>query len=176
MEGLLYIPNFISNDEANTILDCLNKESNWKSVGSSKHSRRVLHYGYSYSYTTTYITKTNPIPDLYQFILERIKIKNLEQLIINEYLPGQGIAPHIDSSSFGPEIACLTLNSGIQIDFIRPNYDKYSIYVEPNSLYIMSGESRTHWKHGIAPRKKDGNVIRDTRYSLTFRSINKTNM
>ena len=98
-----------------------------------------------------------------------------DQLIINKYLPGQGIAPHIDKpSQFGPYIACVTLGSGVEIQFSKTGEETIPIYVEPNSLYIMSGDARYTWKHGIASRKSDlvsdQKIARGTRISLTFRT------
>ena len=102
-------------------------------------------------------------------------LPQFDQLIINQYLPGQSIAPHIDKpSQFGPYIVCVTLGSGVEIQFSKTGEETTSIYVEPNSLYIMSGDARYTWKHGIASRKSDlvadKKIVRGTRISLTFRT------
>ena len=34
-----------------------------------------------------------------------------EQAIVNEYEPGQGIAPHVDRDCFGPVVATVSLGS-----------------------------------------------------------------
>lgn len=206
--GLYYIPNFITQTESETILSELATNPNWVGVTVAENSRRVIHYGYLYSYTGGPLQPTEPIPCLYDSIRSRIgslcsstsslcvfenpltafenpfstveqEIQTVtspkfDQLIINKYLSGQGIASHIDhTTNFGPVIACLTLGSGVEIQFTRPKHESFKIYTEPNSLYIMSGDARYFWKHGIAQRKNDtvdGKIRpRGTRISLTFR-------
>ena len=69
---------------------------------------------------------------------------------------------------------CITIGGGITIDFTKGN-EIISVYVEPKSAYIMSGDSRYKWKHGIRKVKKDVvngvKIPRTTRYSLTYRTI-----
>jgi len=99
------------------------------------------------------------------------------QIIINEYIPGQGIAPHIDHvGSFGETVASLSLLSPVLMDF-QSNETKElnSIFLQPCSLVVLSGDSRFKWTHGIKAVPVDninGNeVIRKKRVSITFRTI-----
>lgn len=50
-----------------------------------------------------------------------------------------------------------------------------TIWLEPNSLLKLTGQSRYHWNHGICARKSDiyntKKVIRKTRISITFRTL-----
>lgn len=182
--GLYYVPNFVTAKEAKQIIKTLLSHPDWKGVTASTKSRRVIQYGYTYSYQRGPLTSTQTIPDEYDFIqvrmLDLIKqhidndFTGFDQLIINEYLPGQGISGHIDHiKHFGPIIACLTLGSGIEMEFTHPKKESKSLYVAPNSLYIMSGKARYEWKHSITQRKSDyvngQTIVRGTRYSLTFR-------
>jgi alkylated DNA repair protein alkB family protein 8 len=164
----------------------LENSDRWVGVSASNKSRRVIHYGYNYSYIKGPLTITDPIPNTYHVIINKIKeyicqfisAKSsdlFDQLIINEYLPGQGISAHIDDTNkFGSIIACITLNSGVQIDFLKSGNQPQKIYVGANSLYIMSGDARYLWKHSIASRQSD--IIDDERHyrkkriSLTFRT------
>jgi len=199
-QGLYYVPNFLTSEESQSFLSELESQKSWVGVTASQKSRRVIHYGYIYSYIGGPLQPTDPIPKLYQSIVTRFKkfitenippesfkktfinegledppqVPPFDQLIINEYLPGQGISAHTDhTTKFGSIIACITLGSGVEIEFTRPGYDPVKIYVEPNSLYIMSDDARYLWKHAIAQRKSDvvNNKIvqRGTRISLTFR-------
>ena len=180
--GLYYFPNFITQSESEKILSELSANKKWVGVTSCKNSRRVIHYGYLYSYAGGPLNPTDPIPSFYDDIISNTvdtcpidNIPKFDQLIINEYMCGQGITPHIDDTKkFGPIIACVTLGSGIEIEFTRSQHETFKIYVEPNSLYIMSGDARYLWKHGIIQRKTDRvdgkRHCRGTRISLTFRT------
>ncbi len=193
-KGLHYFPNFLTSAEGKHLFDDLLTSSKWTGVSASDNARQVIQYGYTYSYTGGPLKATEPIPqnliELLTTKFEDPKWKSLcsvledgsdhpEQLIINRYLPGQGIAPHIDHLiNFGDVITCITLGSGVTIKFTRPGYHTYSIYVEPNSVYVMSGDARFEWKHSIDANKNDkvNNkvVSRGTRMSLTFRTVNKS--
>ncbi|KAI0069841.1 hypothetical protein K474DRAFT_1609794 [Panus rudis PR-1116 ss-1] len=93
------------------------------------------------------------------------------QVIINHYLPGEGITPHVDLlDRFGDGIIGVSLGSG----------ESAEVYLPPGSVYVMSGEARYRWTHGIEGRKADlierfdGDtegawVQRTTRVSITFR-------
>ena len=161
------------------------KNSNkWKGVSSSAKSRQVIQYGHNYSYTGGELETTDPIPDLYSLFKDRSLMptelqKALEgwepdQLIINRYLPGQGIASHTDNiKQFGPIVVCVTVGTGLEIEFTK-GLEKIPIYVEANSIYVMSGDARYKWRHAIMPRKSDtvnGKTIsRGLRDSLTYRT------
>jgi alkylated DNA repair dioxygenase AlkB len=88
-----------------------------------------------------------------------------DQLIINEYKPGQQIAPHTDHvTQFGPVIACITLGQQVPITF-GLGLDKKILEIEPGSMYIMTDEARYRWTHSLK------NTSQGTRYSLTYRTM-----
>lgn len=131
-------------------------------------SRLVQHYGYKYNYTTYDITeKCEYIPDfligLRNHLTDTCKTLKIipdtytfNQCIVNNYMPGQGISPHIDVTKYGDVIGCFTFGSGAEMVFSHKfESDSMGLYVKPNSLYIMSGESRYMWKHSMPNRKSD---------------------
>ena len=181
IKGLYYIPNYLTDDETKQILTYLKKTKDWFHIGKSSSSRRVMHYGYSYAYNRSGIEKLEDVPDLFkelvtinrinEYVPELDMQNELEQLIINEYKPGQGIHPHIDHTKyFGPVIVCLTIGSGIGIDFTKDEH-KRTLFVQPGSLYIMSGDARNVWRHGIKRSMYDVGKKRGIRVSLTYRTI-----
>lgn len=191
--GLYYFEDLIDSDEEQQIIESLSKSSDWFGVSQTANSRKVIHYGYEYSYTNRYAKpkKVNDIPDMYKTkILDKLKDKisediynkllkdySFDQLIINRYESNQGIAMHIDNKThFDGIILCVTIGSGTTINFSSEDSKKtYSIYVKPRSVYIMSGNARNTWLHGIDKKTydvlNDVMIKRGTRYSLTFRKI-----
>lgn len=122
------------------------------------------------------------------------------QVIINHYLPGEGITPHVDLlDRFGDGIIGVSLGSGCVMRFrklnpeeigVRSGYyqneehandnETQSVYLPPGSIYVMSGESRYSWTHGIERRtadlvqgglgdEHDNWIARSVRVSITFR-------
>ncbi|MEO9457695.1 MAG: alpha-ketoglutarate-dependent dioxygenase AlkB [Lentilitoribacter sp.] len=97
---------------------------------------------------------------------------------MNEYLPGQGIAPHVDCvPCFDNTIASLSLISSCEMNFRNLDYPelKSNLYLKPRSLLVLKDKSRLDWTHGIAPRKSDVvngvRLSRTRRLSLTFRKV-----
>jgi alkylated DNA repair dioxygenase AlkB len=146
--------------------------------------RRVQHYGYRYDYKARGITPDMKLGELPEWLLACAKELNRkgyfpkvpEQVIINEYQPGQGIAPHVDVTSFAETIASLSLGSPCIMEFTHSRRgSKIPMLLEPRSLIVLSGEARHHWKHSIPARKTDKyagiTLQRSRRISLTFRNL-----
>ena len=183
--GLLYFPDFIPNDLYDKVLDFLNKSNDWQCVGIPEKSRKVLQYGFEYKYRSAQTDiEVTPIPAVIDELRVLIKsINNIpeelpfNQCIINRYLPGQGISPHVDSPQFEDYICCFTMGSGGTMVFQHPTHGKYELFVEPRSVYLMSGEARYKWKHSMSGKKSDRvndkKLLRETRISVTFRSVLK---
>ena len=100
-----------------------------------------------------------------------------DQAIVNEYLPGQGIAAHVDCEPcFGNTIASVSLGSSCVMTLTRGDgLARHDLLLEPRSLLVLSGPARREWKHGIAARKSDfvngSRVARGRRLSITFRTV-----
>lgn len=186
-EGLVYRPGFLSEERERELLALIDGEES--SAWLSDLARRVQHYGYKYDYSYRGIDPSahlGPLPPW----LERLgrdvvssavdlchPIEAFDQAIINEYLPGQGIAPHTDRDCFGPVVATVSLNSDVVMDFVGPVGQKYSQTLQRRSLVLLAGAARARWRHGIAKRKNDkdpaiGRVMpRQRRVSITFRTV-----
>ena len=159
-QGLLYFKDIIDEKYKN-LLFCFLDDQKWKTLSESKNSRKVQHYGYLYDYKSGKTTvKTDPIPSEFQELIECIKEKcgdekcEFNQVIVNNYEKGQGISAHTDVKEYGEIIGCFTIGGGATMRFSKGD-QKYDLYVNPNSLYIMTGDSRHNWKHEMLSRKSD---------------------
>lgn len=147
--------------------------------------RRVQHYGYLYDYRARVARKEDhlgPLPGWLDSILERLCGTGLftqrpDQVIVNEYLPGQGISAHVDCEPcFGDCIASVSLIGGCVMDFAElRTAQRCALYLEPRSLVVLQGAARSRWTHAIPARKSDQlsgvSVRRSRRVSLTFRTM-----
>lgn len=81
----------------------------------------------------------------------------VRQCILNLYSPGQGIKAHIDiPHRFLDGIMILSFGSGVAMDFRNcVTTEKASLYLEPGSLCVLTGDARWSWSHAIAARKYD---------------------
>ena len=183
ISGLKYIPEYISNLQEDWIISEIKKHE-WL----NDLKRRVQHYGYKYDYKARKVNRDMRIGELPEW-LKRLSKKIFEdghmsevadQVIVNEYEPGQGISKHIDCEPcFEHTIASLSLGlgSGCVMDFTNKDNEKRKIshMLKPRSLIVLSGEARYEWLHGIAARKYDVwngfKYERKRRVSLTFRKV-----
>lgn len=181
--GARYLADFISRDEESDLLGAIDADDkSWR----DDLQRRVQHYGYRYDYSMRGISgddRLGALPSWVKAICIRLVQQNIfvaepDQLIVNEYEPGQGIAPHTDRDCFGPVIASLSLGSDCMME-IRPNgknkESRFEIVLQRRSLVVFQGPSRKVWQHGIAPRQNDKQngckIPRRRRVSLTFRTV-----
>lgn len=126
--------------------------------------------------------------------------KRPNHVLVNEYIPGQGIMPHLDGSLFYPTITTISVGSHIILKFLEPATDNetspkpvFSFLLEPRSLLVLQDELFSKYLHCIDEVEKDTlddsvvnlnkcsekyvkgtTVNRVTRISLTIRHVPKT--
>ncbi|GAA5979296.1 hypothetical protein JCM10908_002870 [Rhodotorula pacifica] len=120
------------------------------------------------------------------------------QAIFNCYHPGQGISPHVDlPDRYGDAVVGLSLLSSTVMEFRRLPLahssaqtrtggrgdrfpDAYAVRLRPGDVYVLSGDARWNWTHGIPYREEDlvedekgrpMRVRRGLRFSVTLRRM-----
>lgn len=177
---LIYFPEFITEEQESNLIETIESQE-WL----NDLKRRVQHYGFKYDYTARNIDNSMKIGDIpswleeYSNLLFQKKLlpKIADQVIINEYQPGQGISSHIDCiPCFEESIACISLGSKVCMEFIHSKTNEiHNIILNPRSVFILTGDARYIWKHGIRSRKTDMidgvKISRNRRMSITFRNV-----
>ena len=185
--GLEYHCDFLTAAEEDCLLERID-DSAWL----ADLSRRVLHFGYKYDYTSRKLDESSRIRPLPEWLARLSHVvreaaseeakqlldpdQPFEQAIINEYMPGQGIAPHFDRDRFGPIVATVSLGSAVNMDLHCDSTEVNHVRrLEPRSLLLLCGDARSKWRHGIAKRNSDTwnghKTKRRRRVSITFRTI-----
>jgi alkylated DNA repair dioxygenase AlkB len=168
--GLRYVPEYVSQADERALVDAIDAlpwNTEWR--------RRRQPYGAGYGQGGA----APPIPDWGRRLAERMFADGVtdvpfDQMLVNEYLPGQGISPHRDYAPFGRTVVSLSLLSSCIMDLHHPPTGRRErLLLEPRSLLVLADEARYDWEHGIAPRKRDAwhglPVERSRRLSVTFR-------
>jgi len=173
-DGLIYVTDFMPAAEQVKLLTAID-EREW----SQELKRRVQHYGYRYDYKARQVDRSmrlGPLPDFVHDVLNELRMHEaarsvFDQLIVNEYLPGQGIAAHIDCEPcFDDRIAIISLGWRYEMEFQHvKSRSTVTLMLAQGSLLVLSGPVRYEWTHRIRPRLKDHGVSRRRRVSLTFR-------
>ena len=180
VEGLNYVGGFLSASDCDAICEALDAAP-WDTT----LKRRVQHFGYRYDYRARTVpddARLGPLPEwLGDLALRLVGDGHFgalpDQVIANEYLPGQGISAHVDCEPcFGETIASLSLLSACEMVFRRAvTGERRSLMLAPGSLLVLKGEARYGWTHEIPARASDLvdgiKRMRGRRVSLTFRTV-----
>ncbi|KNC52673.1 2OG-Fe(II) oxygenase [Thecamonas trahens ATCC 50062] len=191
--GLFFIADFVAPAESDALLDFLAACDRWKSMGTG---RRVLHFGHMFDYATESVVPI-PDPDCPDDVFMPAALAPVvasinalvtpdgsplpggpqayDQVIVNGYEKSQGIHPHIDRTHcFGPVIAALSLGDDAVLTFLRDTQDGrvvYDVPVPARSLYIMTGDARYAWRHGLDARTNAAVRTGVERVSITWRTV-----
>ena len=134
--------------------------------------RRVISYGWHYSYDSEMLGPASEIPGFLLPAREKaaafagISATDLAHALVTEYRPGTAIGWHRDKKVFGDVIG-ISLGSECVFRLRRrmeSSWERHSQILERCSAYLLRGEARTEWQHSIP-------AVPDLRYSITFRSL-----
>jgi len=180
IQGLTLIEDYVTPDEERRLAELAATSGNRTRLAK----RKVTHFGYSFDYGTRDAnTPAEPIPELVGEVLRRLPASTVgyesaarcDQVTVNEYPRGVGLAPHVDThSAFGESILSLSLLGGTVMEFRTSDEEHRALYLPPRSMLVMHGEARYRWQHYIPHRKFDDvqgeSVARgEIRLSYTFR-------
>ncbi|KAL6047845.1 hypothetical protein QOT17_021412 [Balamuthia mandrillaris] len=185
--GLFLVKQFLSEEEEQTLAELIDAGS-WKMNRSN--TRRVQMYGpwHDSKYQVKKGCIVTPLPSFAAPLAQKIKQVTEDhfpqfdltdyhmgedkytELFINEYKPEDSLQFHFDHRSTYKEVIFgVSLLSDAYLFFSRGK-TQAKVAIPRRSLYLMTGPSRTAWKHGMLP----GTLSNDgaKRYSLTFRHVN----
>jgi alkylated DNA repair dioxygenase AlkB len=178
LPGLFLYPDFIDEAREEQLLHEIDSQT-W----IVDYLRRLQYYGYRNELEKPYDLIPFPItmPPLMHQLSQEMVEQNIillqpDQVIINEYVPGEGIKPHKDRAYYENQICGVNLGSGCIMRFIKgKNEEVIDVEIPRRSVYVMQDDARKKWKHAIPPRKKDkidGNLKhRERRVSVTYRKV-----
>jgi alkylated DNA repair dioxygenase AlkB len=172
-EGLLYQPDFISQDEETKLLAQVARlpleEAKYKSFTAK---RRTVSYGSSYDFDSNRLGSAPALPD-FLFAL-RAKVAALvhtgeydfRHALVTEYRPGTELGWHRDVPEFELVVG-VSLAGSCRMRFRayppKPGSKIFTLDLAPRSVYVLRDEIRWRWQHSVAATK-------ELRYSITFRT------
>jgi len=168
LEGLSLIENFVTAEEVVGLMKLI-KPSKLNNISNGRNSFK--RFGSDLPYKSRIVS--SEIPQGFSFLLDRLVTSNLvpfrpDSITINEYLKGQGIAPHVDSKGSGEVISVLSLLSEATMVLTKHGEQPHFIKLPARSLVQMRDEVRWKWSHAIKP-------VAATRYSIVFRCSKENN-
>ncbi|KLO17782.1 hypothetical protein SCHPADRAFT_900330 [Schizopora paradoxa] len=127
LKSVHYIPNFVSEEEEEYIIRQINNapKPKWKTLPN----RRLQVWGGEITKSGKLLKQPlpaflNKFPDIISRlrglgVFKDSKIGQPNHVIVNEYLPGQGIMPHEDGPRYHPVVCTISLGSHTVVNYYR---------------------------------------------------------
>ena len=166
-----YFPNYVTEDEEESLLQFISSspKPKWQHLSN----RRLQMWGGT---PTAKGMIAEPLPDWILPYTDKLvdlgaftPASKPNHILINEYLPGQGIMPHEDGPYYHPVVTTISLGCYTFLDFFRPvpeteNYSLenrylFSLFLEPRSLVVLTEDMYKNCLHGIAPQCEDSVIV-----------------
>ena len=131
-------------------------------------------FGWRYDFDDRSFAPVEPLPDWLLPLRDEaatfggIAPQDFVHALVTRYDPGAGIGWHRDRPQFG-KVVGITLAGPATLRFrqrIDSGFRRANLEVQPRSAYLLSGEVREQWEHGIAAHDA-------LRYSITFRTLSQ---
>jgi alkylated DNA repair dioxygenase AlkB len=171
--GFAYQPDFLSGDEEARLAAWLaTLPFQAFQFRGYEGKRRVVSFGWQYDFTRSHLIKADDMPAELLPVRARaaalagLAPEDLQQCLLNEYLPGAPIGWHRDRPMF-EKVVGISLLAPCNFRLRRrvgEGFERIAIPLEPRSIYVMTGEARSVWEHSIPP-------VKAHRYSITFRNF-----
>ncbi|KAI6226550.1 Fe2OG dioxygenase domain-containing protein [Aphelenchoides fujianensis] len=200
-DSIRYIPNFISEEEERQLLNHVYAAP--KPKWDTLKNRRLQNYGGLVGQHG--LIPDGDLPDWLETIIDRVMTvqsgfpedRRPNHVLINEYLPQQGIMPHTDGPAFFSLISTISLGGCTCLDFYEPMQPGQqqpldqrhvgSMLLQPRSLVFIKDRAYSELLHGIRELAVDTvtekifnrparlavgtQIPRRTRVSLTIRNV-----
>ncbi|HYN45870.1 MAG TPA: alpha-ketoglutarate-dependent dioxygenase AlkB [Allosphingosinicella sp.] len=174
-EGLSYRPGFLAEAEEASLLEYIAAlPFRPFEFQGFLGKRETVSFGWSYRFDGSGLARAEPIPDWLLPVRDRAAAfagldgGALEQALLIRYGEGAGLGWHRDRPVFD-EVAGISLLAPAPLRFRRRSgtrWERFTLTVEPRSLYLLRGAARGSWEHSIPP-------VAALRYAITFRSMKK---
>lgn len=183
INGLNYIPNFLSEAEEEQILLIIDSNPFDKFI-----HRHQQFYGEKYYHTTNANPIIQPVSTIedssclsmepFRWLIDKLYSYELEnnltifgpskdssptQILMNEYVGNMGISNHFDDpDAFGEVIVTISLMNPLWMNLTLPEQHtnqcqelltSTKILLERRSLFVMRDDARYEWRHGISKSK-----------------------
>lgn len=131
-------------------------------------------FGWRYDFDDRSFEKAEPLPSWLLALGEKaaafggVDLRDFVHALVTRYDPGAGIGWHRDRPQFGVVVG-ISLAGPALLRFRQrtaSGFRRVGLQLQPRSAYLLSGEVREQWEHGIAAHDS-------LRYSITFRTLSE---
>jgi alkylated DNA repair protein (DNA oxidative demethylase) len=173
--GLAYREELIGRDEERQLIREIEAVDLSPFKFQGWEGKRLTHtFGWRYDFDDRSFAPADPLPDWLLPLRDKaaafgaIAPSDFAHALITRYDPGAGIGWHRDRPQFATVVG-ISLAGPASLRFRRRTdngFQRASLELTPRSAYLLSGEVREQWEHGIAAHEA-------LRYSITFRTLSE---
>lgn len=136
--------------------------------------RLTRSFGWIYSFQDRSFRQGEPIPEWLLPLRKRaagfagLAPESFGHALLIRYDPGAGIGWHKDRPVF-EDVVGVSFGAPTMLTFrqrLERGFRRVKLQLEPRSAYLLRGEVRHEWEHGIASHSEQ-------RWSITFRSLSE---
>ena len=172
--GLRYEPDFTGRSEEQRLLEAVRllplHEAAYRGYTAK---RRIVSYGAGYDFDANVLRPAPPVPEFLHSLRADVARRigrcadAFTHALVTEYPPGTQLGWHRDVPDFETVVG-VSLGTPCRMRFRpyppRQGQRVFVLELAPRSMYVLAGEVRWHWQHGIPPTP-------GLRYSITFRTL-----
>lgn len=140
------------------------------SVYDPGNPRASASFGWKYDFASDGFVRCAALPEGFRILAKTaadfagLASDDLAECLLNRYAPGAVIQPHCDKPVWEHVIG-VSLGAATTMVFSHPDSgEERAVVLPPRSIYLLAGEARHVWRHGLPP-------MCGTRHSITFRSL-----
>lgn len=167
IQGLEYMPGFVSVGEQTAVIDAIDVASHGRWIQSSS-GRSIANFGGSPSRSSV----TEALPPILAVLVERMAACGLlptsqlpNHCLVNSYVGGAGCSLHQDGPLYEPRVVTLTLGGPAMIGFHTCTADGCTsahpliteVILKPGDLLMAANDAYTNYLHGI--KESDADVV-----------------
>ncbi|KPA80140.1 hypothetical protein ABB37_05129 [Leptomonas pyrrhocoris] len=182
IDGLFVFENILTQEEETKLIEFLDNPSPFPPWKDSQSGRRKQDYGPRRNFKKKKVKAAEMpmMPLAFKPVFSAISAAvekctgvpyNVAEVSALEYCEGNlsNFDPHVDDTwLWGDRIAGLNLNANCAMTFVNPEGDSCDVFFPQRSFFLMSGDCRYKWMHGIRPVH-----VHERRISLTFRELSQ---
>lgn len=136
--------------------------------------RETASFGWAYDFDNASVAAAPPMPPALLALRDRaaafagVPSGDFVHALVTRYDPGAGIGWHRDRPVF-EEVVGVSLLSPCTLRLRQrtaSGFARTSVPLARRSAYLLTGEARHRWEHGIAP-------MEEQRWSITFRTLSE---
>lgn len=168
--GLKLAHDVVTSEQEAALIALIEESGLSYSAYDPDNPRSSASYGWKYDFANDRFVPCTPLPEGFRAIAEKaaafagLAPEDFAECLLNRYEPGAVIQPHLDKPVWEHVVGVSLGTAATMVFRHQDSGEERPVVLEPRSMYVLAGDARHVWQHGLPP-------MPGTRWSITFRSF-----